>query len=273
MKSKEFFPGLFSRHAVAYQARLDEIMARGEAPGRMRAIELAGVSRGMRVLDLACGPGTLSRPVSLLVGPDGEVVGVDLASGMIELARGAGISNARFEVMDIEQLEFADASFDASVCGHALQFVPDLGRVLREIRRVLKAGGRLAASVPATPANETVWKLLDSVIDRHLPPARLPLDRNPTQAAVQDPPAFRQAALDAGFGSAEVEIVEEVVNWESAEHLVSLFASWWDCASRLEGIDSAARQRFMEDALTTLGREHPGPISTTSRNHVLIARV
>jgi ubiquinone/menaquinone biosynthesis C-methylase UbiE len=271
VKSKEFFPGVFSRHAAAYERRLDEIMARGEARGRMRVIELADVRPGMRVLDMACGPGTLTRRLAALASPGGEVIGIDLATGMIELARAARIPNARFEVMDIEQLEFGDGSFDVVVCGHGLQFVPDLARAMREAHRVVGEGGRFAASVPATAVKESVWKLLDSVIDRHLPPPPVAVDRERTGVTVTDPLALQQVALDAGFDFARVEVIEEAVHWDSPEHLVSMFTSWWDCAARLEGIVPGSRQAFMEDALATLSREHPGPIETTGRNHVLMA--
>ena len=144
MKSKEFFPDVFSRHAESYQRRLEDIMASGEARGRTRVIELADARPGMRILDLACGPGNLSRRLAAMVAPGGEVVGVDLSRGMIDLARRAGIPNARFDLMDMERLEFAGASFDAAVCGHGFQFVPDLGRALSEARRVLRSPGRLA---------------------------------------------------------------------------------------------------------------------------------
>jgi ubiquinone/menaquinone biosynthesis C-methylase UbiE len=272
MKSKEFFPAVFSRHAEAYQRRLEDIMARGGARGRTRMIELVGARPGMRILDLACGPGNLSRRLAPMVAPGGEVVGVDLAPGMIELARSVGIPNARFEVMDIEQLAFADATFDGAVCGHGLQFAPDLGLALREARRVLRAGGGLAASVPVSTVPEAAWNLLYAVLDRWLPPRTEVVDQKPTRKTVGNREAFRQAALDAGFASANVEVVEEVVVWKSAEHLVSMFTSWWDCASRLETVDPSRREGFMQDALATLQREHPGTITTTGRNHVLDAR-
>jgi ubiquinone/menaquinone biosynthesis C-methylase UbiE len=272
VKSKDFFPAVFSRHAEAYQRRLEDIMARGEARGRTRVIELAGARPGMRILDLACGPGNLSRRLAAQVAPGGELVGVDLAPGMIELARSAGIPNARFEIMDIERLEFGEATFDAAVCGHGMQFVPDLGRALREARRVLKTGGGLAASVPVSTVQEAAWNLLYGVLDRWLPPRTEVVDQGPTRETVGDRQALRQAALDAGFASANVEVIEEVVQWESAEHLVSMFTSWWDCASRLETVDPSRRDGFMEDALVTLKREHPGIITTTGRNHVLDAR-
>ncbi len=273
MKSKEFFPDVFSRHAESYQRRLEDIMASGEARGRTRVIELADARPGMRILDLACGPGNLSRRLAAMVAPGGEVVGVDLSRGMIDLARRAGIPNARFDLMDMERLEFAGASFDAAVCGHGFQFVPDLGRALSEARRVLRSPGRLAASVPVSRRGGSAWTILDSVVDRWLPPAPKMIDQQRTRETVSDPHAFRKAALAAGFADAEVETVDEEVHWESAAQMVSMLMSWWDCASRLEGMDEARRQAFMTDAVETLDREHPGPISTIGRNLVLIARV
>ena len=271
LKSKELFPPVFSRHALAYQQRLEHIMSRGESVGRMRALELIDARPGMRILDLACGPGTLSRRLAAKVAPGGEVVGVDLAPGMVELARSAGIDNARFEIMDIERLSFAEGSFDAAICGHGFQFAADLPRAMKQARRVLRANGRLAASVPATMHIESVLALLDPIIDRWLPPAPKAIDQVATRATVNDIVAWRQAALDAGFASASVEVIQEDVHWDSAEHLVSMLMGWWDCASRLEGIDGESRQAFMEDAIATLRRDHPGAIETKGRNHVLFA--
>ncbi len=271
VKSKELFPSVFSRHASAYQKRLEEIMSRGESAGRTRALELAGALPGMTILDLACGPGTLSRRLAAMVSPGGQVVGVDLAPGMIELAKAANIAAARFELMDIENLSFPDESFDAAVCGHGFQFVADLPSVLREARRVLRPEGRLAASVPLFN-RQAVWALLDSVIDRWLPPAPEPADRLSTRATIQDAEAFRRAALEAGFAAARTELVEEDVHWESAEQMVSSFMGWVDYASRLEGTDPVRRQAIMDDAINTVKREHPGPIETTGRNHVLFAQ-
>jgi SAM-dependent methyltransferase len=158
------------------------------------------------------------------------------------------------------------------VCGHGLQFVPNLGRALREARRVLKPGGGLAASVPVPTAQEAAWNLLYSVLDRWVPPRTEVVDQAGTRQAVVDPDSLRKAALDAGFSSANVEVIEEEVQWESAEQLVSKFTSWWDCAMRLEAVPSDQHEAMKQDAIATLKREHPGTISTTGRNHVLDAR-
>ena len=271
MKSKELFPAVFGRHALAYQQRIEQVMERGEARGRSRVLELVDAQPGMRVLDLACGPGTLSRRLARQVSPGGEVVGVDLSPGMIEVARAAQIPHARFEVMDIEQLSFTDAYFDAAVCGHGIQFAPELGKALGEARRVLRGQSRFAASVPVAGNTESVWVLLETVINRWLPAEVQAVDQSPTRVAVADAKRFRQAALDAGFAVAEVEVIEEHVTWESAEQLVSLFTSWWSCASRLDVIDDERRRGFTQEALATIKRAHPAAIHTTGRNHVLFA--
>jgi ubiquinone/menaquinone biosynthesis C-methylase UbiE len=271
MKSKELFPAVFSRHALEYQKRLEQIMARGEARGRMRVLELVDAQPGMRILDLACGPGTLTRRLAQQVAPDGEVVGVDLAPGMIELASAGDIPNTRFEVMDIERLSFPDAMFDAAACGHGIQFAPELGVALREARRVLRPAARFAASVPVQRTVEAVWSVLDTVVDRWLGPAPRAVDQKPTRDAIADPKKFAQAALDAGFASARVEVIDETVRWSSAEQLVLMCTSWWDCAARLEAVDADRRKKFTDEAIETLRSAHPGTIETTGRNNVLFA--
>jgi SAM-dependent methyltransferase len=106
---------------------------------------------GERVLDVATGPGQPALSIASLVGTKGRVVGIDLAERMVDVARtrakAAGLDNAEFRVMDAENLELPDASFDLVVCRFGLQIVTDPDRALAEMRRVLKPGGRLAATV------------------------------------------------------------------------------------------------------------------------------
>src|SRR5438105_1191646 len=113
MKAKELFPGIFSRHAKAYQTRLEASVTLGHAPAREADLRLAAAQPGERALDLACGPGTLALRLAETIGPSGEVVGIDLAPGMLEVARRAAAERGlkvRFELMDLEALEFEDGS-------------------------------------------------------------------------------------------------------------------------------------------------------------------
>ncbi len=173
----------------------------------------------------------------------------------------------------MEHLEFDAATFDAAICGHGLQFVPDLDQALREARRVLRREGVLAASVPVAEGKEAVWALIDSVVDRWLPPPPDVTDARRTRATVRDSAALKAAAAEAGFDSVGVETLAEEVVWESAEQLVSMFMGWWDFAFRIEGMNQDSRQRFLEEAVAAVRQDHPGAIKTIGRTLVLCARV
>ena len=114
-----------------------------------RLVETAGLSRGQRVLDVACGTGAVTRPAARAVGDSGSVVGSDLDAKMLVVAREASaeFANVTWRRADAVALPFADAVFDAVLCGQGLQFVPDSGRALREMRRVLSPGGLMAAAL------------------------------------------------------------------------------------------------------------------------------
>lgn len=271
MKSKELYPRVFSQYAEAYKERLDGIMARGEARGRIRMIECAGLRPGMRVLDLACGPGNITRIVAADVQPGGEVFGVDLARGMLELAVRDRPPGSQFAVMDMEHLGFGDGVFDVVVCGHGLQFAPDLGRALAEACRVLRPHGVLAGSVPAPSADDRVWGVVDAVVDRYLPPAPVATDETATRRTIADPEPFGSSALAAGFLTAEVETVIEEVVWTSAGQLVSELLSWWRCATRIDAVDRGIQLQILEEATAAVERDYPGTINTHGRNFVLTA--
>lgn len=105
---------------------------------------------GERVLDVGCGCGLDVFVASLLVGPAGRAVGIDLTPEMVARAgAGAaawGLPNVVFETADVESLPFADGVFDLVISNGALNLTPDKDRAFREIARVLRPGGRLATA-------------------------------------------------------------------------------------------------------------------------------
>ena len=124
------------------------------APWAPLLVDGARLAEGERVLDVACGTGVVTRAAAKRVGPSGHVVGVDLNPGMLAVARslpapaGAPIEWIERSALD---LRLPDASFDAVLCQQGLQFFPDKALALRNMRRVLKHGGRLALSVWNSP--------------------------------------------------------------------------------------------------------------------------
>lgn len=110
-------------------------------------VDHVGLVDGCRALDAGCGTGALTAEL-LARDETASVVGVDLAEAYVDSAR-AQIQDARveFEIGDVTALQHEDASFDQVFTNLVLQFVPDTDAALRELARVLKPGGRIAATV------------------------------------------------------------------------------------------------------------------------------
>jgi SAM-dependent methyltransferase len=126
---------------------------------------------GLDVLDVGCGPGTITADLAALVAP-GRVTGVDAAEDVLDKARATaaerGVRNVEFAVADVHALDFPDDSFDVVHAHQVLQHVGDPVRALREMRRVCRPGGVVAARdsdygaftwYPALPGLET-WQEL-----------------------------------------------------------------------------------------------------------------
>jgi arsenite methyltransferase len=114
---------------------------------RERYLALLNPLPGQRILDLGCGGGGFSRVLAPLVSPGGRVIGVDLSRDAVTLAArlstGVEPGPLAFEQGDGHDLRFADGTFDAVSCISVLGFCRDPGRVLLELRRVLRKGGWL----------------------------------------------------------------------------------------------------------------------------------
>ena len=109
---------------------------------------LPHLQSGLRLLDIGCGPGTISVGLADAVAP-GEMHGIDMEASQIEMARAAaaagGHANAAFQVGNATELPYDDASFDVVHCHALLTHAPDTQAVLAEAKRVLKPGGLMSA--------------------------------------------------------------------------------------------------------------------------------
>jgi ubiquinone/menaquinone biosynthesis C-methylase UbiE len=135
----------FERHA----AKWDRERA-GDLDGRLaRVVAVAALSPGQRVLDVGSGTGVLIPHLRRAVGPDGFVVAIDFALGMLSQAKAKGLgARALLAQASVADLPFAAGDFDAVTCNAAFPHFPDRRRALAEMARVLRPGGRLAISHP-----------------------------------------------------------------------------------------------------------------------------
>lgn len=108
---------------------------------RRNALKNAGLTKGMKVLDIACGPGTITRHAINIAGESGLVVGLDPSIGMLN--EGTQSLKAHWIQGISEHLPFQDSTFDFVSMGYALRHVSDLRLAFREQARVLKPGGAL----------------------------------------------------------------------------------------------------------------------------------
>jgi ubiquinone/menaquinone biosynthesis C-methylase UbiE len=168
-------------------------------------VETAGIVAGERALDVACGTGVVTRIAAERAGITGKVVGLDLNPDMIAVAKTLPPpSGAKIEWLTRNALDLGleKGSFDAVLCQQGLQFFPDKLTALREMRRVLRSGGRLALSVWSSIGyyNSAVGKALEKFIDRDTA-QRFCASR---QAPSRD--ELLGLAIEAGFPDAQINL-------------------------------------------------------------------
>ena len=113
--------------------------------GQLKLLEPAYIQPGHNVLDLGCGPGSLSFGISGLVGESGMVHGVDINERFVSFSQEKykDHKNISFQKIEDHQLPFESDFFDRVICKNVLEYVPDLTSSLAEVKRVLKHSGKL----------------------------------------------------------------------------------------------------------------------------------
>jgi demethylmenaquinone methyltransferase / 2-methoxy-6-polyprenyl-1,4-benzoquinol methylase len=165
---------MFDRIARLYD-RMNTVMTAGlHHHWRRRAADLAGVSPGDRVLDVATGTGDLALEMAGRVAPGGEVVGVDFSERMLDLARAKAAdpptrTNVQFSYGNALELPYPDDSFAAATVGFGARNFSDLEQGLREMARVVRPGGRVVILEITTPRRPPLSTFFELWFDRVVP--------------------------------------------------------------------------------------------------------
>lgn len=193
----------------------------GKATEKM--LEMAEISAGQRVLDVAAGAGEQSISIAKKVGETGYVLAADISSNILayakEMAKEAGLNNIETQVMDGENLTIPDKTFDAVISRVGLIYFPDQQRALKEMLRVLKPGGKVAAIVYSTPEKNKFFSIPVSIIRNRakLPP---PLPGQPGPFSLGAEGIIEKAFTQAGFQNVRSVLVASPLILPSAKECV-----------------------------------------------------
>jgi SAM-dependent methyltransferase len=236
-------------------------------------IELANITAGNSVLDMACGSGDPAFALAKVVGPRGRVVGLDITPDMIgganALARDFGITNVEFRTINSElSIDTASELFDAVTCRFGLMYMPDPVAAADAWRGSLRSGGRIAVS---TWASLPLIGFVLDIVGRHAPvPVSNP--KGPGIFALSTPPILADVLRAAGYTKIEVR----ALNVPSFAELPS--EEWWDMMARAAGplvtvlnaLPPATYAEVRQDGLRALREQHPSGI-VVERGDALIA--
>lgn len=207
--------------AQAYQAYFGPSIFE---PLSERVIAIARPEPGDAVLDVACGTGILTRRLARSAGSAGRVVGIDLNPAMIDVARTQKTAGAPVEYRrgDGTALDEPDATFDAVYCQQGLQFFRDPSAGAREMRRVLRSGGRAVVATWRSLAHHPLFAALVDAEAPHLRAFGVDITRAELEAPFSLGGADDLAALlrGAGFEDVEVPSVSIEARFADADHFV-----------------------------------------------------
>ena len=224
---------MWGRVAPAWERHAEQVEQRVEALSDLM-IEAVAPVPGDAVLELACGTGGLGLTLARHVAPGGRVLLSDVAPEMVAIAdaRAAklpdtdGKSSVSARVIDLEDIDLPDSSFDIVVCREGMMFALDPAQAAREVARVIRPGGRVAISVWGPRVRNPWLGVLTDAVQEHtgapVPPPGIPgpfsLSADGALANVLAAAGFQQIRIE------EIDVPTHDASFEDYWHLRTALA-------------------------------------------------
>ena len=220
MDAAEGIAGVFDRAADTY----DEVGVPWFGPIAQGLVEELAVQPGERVLDIGCGRGAALIPLALAAGPDGSVLGIDLAPRMVELTAQdvRDLPQVEVRVADATAPGLPPASYDVISSALVLFFLPDPGAAVRTWAQLLVPGGRLGVTTFG-PQDER-WRQIDALFLPYLPQALLDARTSGQRGPFGSDEGVAQLLSDGGLNDVRTAHRSVAAEFRDAEHLIDF--SW-----------------------------------------------
>lgn len=236
--------------------RRHALLRKGATPVTERMLELARITAGQRVLDIASGTGEPALTAARLVGESGRVIGTDLVEEMLTVARdlaaSAQLTNIDFHCCDGEALVFTDGEFDAVTIRWGLMFMPDPQHCLAAVHKALKPGGRLSVACWTAPDKNPFIAVLMKALANYMEIPK-PQPGTPGIFAFADPDRLRGTLEAAGFRNIQLEAltfdVLEVADGRAYWEAISDLAA--PVMALVRQLDDSARAAYIDDVIAT----------------------
>ena len=262
--------------AAGWEARADALRS-WTMPVSAWMVDAIGPHPGHTILEHAAGPGDTGYLTAELITPGGTLICSDLVPEMLTVAQrraqALGIPNVRFRQIDGENIDIDVASLDGVLCRWGYMVMADANAALRETRRVLRPGGRVALAA-WTAADENRWATepIRELLRRG--PMEEPDPTGPGQFAWAEPGVIAEQLEDAGFVEHRVEALDftldypSVAEWWASQRDVSLrFAQ---ATAALDATTTAAVQAALTDTAEPRTRAD-GIVAVPARTWVAVA--
>ena len=245
---RQFERDAHSRKAASYNELFAVVTDRAIDP----VLDAAAVGNGSRLIDIACGPGHLTRAAAER---GARAIGVDLAPAMVTLARKL-YSGLEFHECSAEAMPFADAAFDAAVCAFGMGHFPEPGRVAAEIARVLAPGGIAAFSWWQGFDRNRINGIFHETISRLAVSAPGVLPQGPPMDRFSDSGQFMEFLQDAGYRNVAINPVTFNHRIRDADALWELAMGSFARASSMISAQSAETQQAIRTAVAKAAQRY-----------------